>query len=56
MIKSESGRVFGGFASLRWIDVKNKGIKSNFGDYYFYEDKNAFVFSVTGKTKHEQYK
>ena len=47
-------RIFGGYASIKWIDVKDKGTKDGFNSYY-YGDSEAFVFSVSGKTKHEQY-
>lgn len=44
LIKSDSGRVFGGYTSISW--------KS---DNSFYPDEKAFVFSLSDKTVHRQY-
>jgi hypothetical protein len=45
LIKSEFNKVFGGFASISWGNNKNK----------YYADDKAFIFSLTNKSKHEQY-
>ncbi|CDW76598.1 UNKNOWN [Stylonychia lemnae] len=44
IIKSQHDQVFGGYSSIGW---------RNQGDWV--RDENAFVFSLTKKTKHEQY-
>ena len=42
VIKSEFGKVFGGFMSIKRIS-QGRG---------FHTDKEAFIFSLTNKTKH----
>ncbi|CDW89660.1 UNKNOWN [Stylonychia lemnae] len=44
IIKSQHDQVFGGYSSVGW---------KNAGDWT--RDENAFLFSLTKKTKHEQY-
>lgn len=44
-IKSEYGKVFGGFTQLPW---QNK-------EYRDYADETSFIFSITHKTSHSQY-
>jgi hypothetical protein len=46
VIKSEHGRVFGGYTSLVWDDTK--GMQ--------WADDKAFIFSLTNKTYHDQWK
>lgn len=44
LISSENGREFGGFASISWSTTGNH-----------VPDPHAFIFSLSSKTKHEQY-
>ena len=42
IIKSEHGLIFGGYTSLSWESLNNK----------YFLDNDAFIFSVSKKTKH----
>ena len=44
IIKSQHDKVFGGYSSIGWKP-----------DGAWVADANAFIFSLTHKTKHEQY-
>ena len=45
IIKSEHGKIFGGYTTVSWTSPYDKYGKS-------YRDKEAFVFSITHATKH----
>jgi len=54
----ERGRVFGGYFAIDWDATLYDFDKKNGAEYDsgFREDKNAFIFSLTDRTKHYQFK
>ena len=51
LIKSDLGHVFGGFTSISWATPEGDP-----SSWKYYEDPEAFLFSLTHKTKHKQVK
>ena len=47
LIKSEFGNVFGGYSSISWTTPPGEPSK-----WAYYQDPDAFIFSLTNGTKH----